>query len=75
MPGHAISSGDIAACTTRGVAGPATTHPLVAVAVARNPDLLPDPNRLGGHLLVGHHCAKRREYLTASPLDSKNICN
>jgi hypothetical protein len=27
-----------------------------AVGVGRNPDLVPDPNRLGGHLLVGHHC-------------------
>jgi hypothetical protein len=25
-------------------------------AYGRNPDLVPDPNRLGGHLLVGHHC-------------------
>jgi hypothetical protein len=24
--------------------------------MGRNPDLVPDPNRLGGHLLVGHHC-------------------
>jgi hypothetical protein len=22
----------------------------------QDPDLVPDPNRLGGHLLAGHHC-------------------
>ena len=27
-----------------------------AVVSGRNPDLGPDPNRLGGHLLVGHQC-------------------
>ena len=27
-----------------------------SLAIGRNPDLGPDPNRLGGHLLVGHHC-------------------
>jgi hypothetical protein len=31
------------------------THAHPPLTAGRNPDLVPDPNRLGGHLLVGHH--------------------
>jgi hypothetical protein len=33
-----------------------TKHPHPPTTHGRNPVLVPDPNRLGGHLLVGRHC-------------------